>query len=51
MNRPDVVKKLWAEPKLIVHGTVEHITQGGTKTLGPTDGNWLMGDPIQTVGS
>jgi hypothetical protein len=48
MNRSDAAKKLWAEPKLIVHGSVEHITQQ-VKTFGPTDGNFLMGAPIQNV--
>jgi hypothetical protein len=38
MDHQDGLKKPWAEPKLIVHGDIEHITLITDKGLGPHDG-------------
>jgi hypothetical protein len=49
MERPDTSKKMWAEPRLIVHGNIEHITQQTKKDFGPNDGFTFEGQPIHTV--
>jgi hypothetical protein len=46
MDRQDIVKKMWTEPRLIVHGDVERLTQQVFKQFGPTDGFSFQGSPI-----
>jgi hypothetical protein len=43
-----VVKKVYSEPQLVVHGTIEEITLGD-KTYGPTDGFTFQGAPIMNA--
>lgn len=40
-------KKIWEEPKLVVHGDVERITQVQDKKYGESDGFTFMGSPIR----
>jgi hypothetical protein len=42
MGHSDMAKKVWAEPKLVVHGDIEHITRQQDKTYGPSDGMLLI---------
>jgi hypothetical protein len=46
MDRFDAAKKAWEEPKLVVHGDVERITQTD-KDWGSTDGFTFQGIPIR----
>jgi hypothetical protein len=39
-------KKVWQEPKLIVHGDVAQITQQQDKKYGSSDGFTFMGNSI-----
>jgi hypothetical protein len=45
MDRDVVAKKTWEEPKLIVHGNVEQITQGGNKDFGSGDAFTFQNQP------
>jgi hypothetical protein len=40
MTRLGAAKRIWAEPKLVVHGNIEHITQEN-KNFGSSDG-WMF---------
>jgi hypothetical protein len=42
-------KKVWEEPKLVVHGDVERITQDQNKVLGTSDGFLFMGVAIRNA--
>jgi hypothetical protein len=46
MDRLDMTKKAWMEPRLIVHGDVGRITQEIHKDFGPEDGFLFEGQPI-----
>jgi hypothetical protein len=48
MDRLNTAKKAWMEPKLVVHGNVEHITQQ-LKDFGSEDGFTFSGEPIRNV--
>jgi hypothetical protein len=37
-----VPKRTWEEPRLVVHGNIEHITQVQDKRFGPSDGLVLV---------
>jgi hypothetical protein len=48
MDHLDGTKKPWAEPKLVVHGDIEHITHVQNKGPGAGDGIVLANiGPIQ----
>jgi hypothetical protein len=49
MDCLNTAKKAWMEPKLIVHGNVEHITQQQLKDFGSSDGFTFLGQPILNV--
>jgi hypothetical protein len=51
MDRVDTPKKVWEEPKLIVHGDVEKLTQNCDKRLNGSDGFTFMGQPIVCRGA
>jgi hypothetical protein len=44
MNRLEATKRIWAEPKLVVHGDIQHITQEN-KNYGSSDGLMFTPDP------
>jgi hypothetical protein len=46
MDRVEANKKAWEEPKLIVHGDVEKLTQQCDKRFNGSDGFTFMGQPI-----
>ena len=48
-NVKEEVKKAWDPPVLIVHGTVESLTQGCNKDFGGSDGFTFQSIPIQCV--
>jgi hypothetical protein len=48
MDRSEMTKKVWEEPKLVVHGDVERITQQD-KEWGASDGFTLQGIAIRNA--
>lgn len=49
MERLNVVKKVWTEPRLFVHGDVKQITQQQNKGYGDSDGFLFLGVPITNI--
>ena len=49
MDRLETPKKAWEEPKLVVHGDVERITQQQDKEYGASDGFTFMGISIRNA--
>ena len=49
MDRLSEQKKMWTEPKLVVYGDVERITQDQDKVYGVSDGFTFMGNSIRNA--
>ena len=52
MDRADVTRKIWVEPKLVVHGDVEKITTmppAFEKVHGPSDGLAFQAPRLKNV--